>query len=174
MSFNNYKNDNSSKRRKVYKDENEALKASFLDLKKQRIEKYILGNDVFERLNSVPDVRTDVTAIIQGNLKEIANLKKSLHNSRTKQVEYRTELEEKKVSLKAMQACVRQYESKFKKVREVTMAGLERQTDILETANAYMEREEHTEKFEINSDKEDEHENNKVSYSYVDHDIFNN
>ena len=121
-----------------------------------------------------PDVRTDVTSIIQGNLKEISNLKKALHNSRTKQVEYRSELEEKKVSLKAMQACVRQYEAKFKKVRELTMAGIERQSDILESANIFMEREQHGGQFQITSDTEDERENNKVSYSYVDHDVFNN
>ena len=160
-----------SEKSKVYKTEDDALKASFLELEKQKTERIILGDKLFEQMASIPDVRTSVTERLQTKLKEIANLKKSLWNSRTKQVEYRTELEEKKVSLTAMQACVRQYETKFKKVRDITMAGIERQSDILASANDFMERGEHGQ-FNIDSDSEDEHENNKVSYSYVDKDIF--
>ena len=173
MSFNNSKKNHSSKRLKIYKDEDEALKASYRDLERKRVEKYILGDSIFSKLNSHPDVRTDITDIIKDNLKEIENLKEALHNSRTKQVEYRTDLEVKKVELKAMQACVRQYEAKVKKVRELSMAGIERQSEILFSANDFMERGERSDEYKISSDTEDKKENNKVLYSYVDHDVFN-
>ena len=174
MSSNKHNSNDISKRCKVYKDQDEALKASYRELERKRVEKYLLGDNVFRKLESCPDVRSDLTEIIKGNLKEIENLKEALSNSRDKQAEYKTELEVKRVEHKAMQACVRQYEAKFKKVRELAMAGIERQSEILYSANDFMERGNNSVDFKISSDTEDDRENNKVSYSYVDHDVFDN
>ena len=65
-----------SDRTKLYKTEDDAIKASFLQLEKHKIERIILGDKLFEDLDPVPEVRSTVSDRLQASLKEIATLKK--------------------------------------------------------------------------------------------------
>ena len=67
---------------------------------------------------------------------------------------------------------MRQYRAKAKKARALAMAGIDRENYLLEGANANLERG-LVLTTEVESDVEDQADNNRVFYSYIDNELFN-
>ena len=69
---------------------------------------------------------------------------------------------------------MRQYRNKFKSVRTLAMAGIERDDCLMKWCNARVENGDINVTTEIKSDEEDNREHNKVAYLYIDNELFNN
>ena len=88
-------------------------------------------------------------------------------------VAYERELGEKEHEIHYLKAIIRQYRTKFKKVRTLIMAGIGKEDMLLESGNADYECGKLTSTL-VDSDHEDSKDINKVDYSYIDNELFLN
>ena len=89
-----------------------------------------------------------------------------------RECEYKNQLLQKDHEICYLKAIVRQYRAKAKKARALAMAGIDRENYLLEGANANLERG-LVLTTEVESDVEDQADNNRVFYSYIDNELFN-
>ena len=89
-----------------------------------------------------------------------------------RECEYKNQLLQKDNEISHLKAIVRQYRAKAKKARALAMAGIDRENYLLEGANANLERG-LVLTTEVESDVEDQADNNRVFYSYIDNELFN-
>ena len=99
-------------------------------------------------------------------------LQKELSRTQEREMRLKNELAAAQYSVLSLQAIVRQYRTKFKKVRTVAMAGIARDDMLMEWCSSKMKYGEMGDS--VKSDNEDDRDNNKVAYSYIDNEQFNN
>ena len=85
---------------------------------------------------------------------------------------YKRTILQNEFELKHLQAIVRSYRNKAKKMRSIAMAGIAREDMVWELAEYKIEVGKVTNDT-VKSDDEDENERNKLYYSYIDNELFN-
>ena len=86
---------------------------------------------------------------------------------------HKLELEQKDHEIEYLKAIVRQYRQKMKNVQTLAMAAIHREDYLLEDGNDKVERG-ILDKSLVTSDNEDDAARNKVHYTYIDNELFNN
>ena len=107
-----------------------------------------------------------------GRSNDVCALREELCDCKRKLATYKTVVQKKDYDILVMQADIRQYRNKCKKMRTLAMAAIDRDDMIFERANSKLE--EGVTETEVKSDNEDDKERNKVAYSYVDNELFLN
>ena len=124
--------------------------------------------------SSSPVTLTTLKKRIQLLEKEVYRLEQQDYAQSKELKKLRYEKKELTLEKKTFQAIIRQYRCKLKKIRKLAMAGISREDNLLEYANGKVEDGHLLENITMKSDVEDEHERNRVEYSYIDNELFIN
>ena len=160
--------------RKVYSDEKTAIVASTYKGKRpvaegsgERSPRMQRGKRCKEEVTkSLFDSDSDAS---HSHKNVLAELRVSF---KRREAAYKRTILQNEFELKHLQAIVRSYRTKAKKMRSISMAGIAREDMVWELAEYKMEVGKVTNDT-VKSDDEDENERNKLYYSYIDNELFN-